>query len=860
MSCQTDSSNATPPSPAIAPGAEAIDVRRAAEAVASRWSSHGVDARLAALVPGFDAPFFQAGLAGYSDAAMRLVARRHGAPFCVTEALLDRTLLAGGRGFAKADLGELEDNVPGGADDHPLAGQIMGSDPREMAAAAIKMVEQGRARSDKDYRLLAYEVQGVLPSTHATARAARPQHLRLPGGVQVGFWDPAEAAGPGPSRDRSASVRAALPASASSFEVIDVNLACPVKKVDAKARGGHWLAEPDGAIAILEAVREAVPKEIPCAVKLRRSYDETELARLRAEARRARTDFAALVGLIEAAPMPMWFRGPDGTLQLVNRAYVAAVGAQSAEAAVAGQVELVEPVDGLSASQVAQQAAARDLPVERIVPATIDGQRRTLRVSDLPLGEEGVAGYAVDIEEMEELARTFRAFRDAQRQMLDQLSVGVAQFDAQRRIAFANQPFRRIFGLAPGTLGAKLEFERILTDAREAGRIPEVRDFPAWRREHVAWFASGEPQEEAWPLPDGTHLRVVAQPMPDGGLVLVAEDRTEQLALSSTRDTLLRTRTATFDNLFEALAVFAPDGRLQLWNRTFAGIWGLDAALLDDHPTAESLLQALARNLHEPGKASSIGETIRAATLDRKQRGGRVALADGRTLEFAGVPLPDGNGLLTVLDVTANEQAEAALRERNLALEQADQVKTRFLANMSYEFRTPLTSIGGFAELLQAGVAGELSDQGRDYVEAIIASVARLTAQVENVLDLSQSEAGLLPLSKERVELFALASQVVREREKAVVDGGLSLDLRGSKASGAIGLTCIDPRMHRSMCPPRIIAKLSDEEKKLAPRRAVTVCFPALIRSASTSASAGNGPMPSSPFSDCSHTSIPCST
>lgn len=275
VSCQTDSSNATPPSPAIAPGAEAIDVRRAAEAVASRWSSHGVDARLAALVPGFDAPFFQAGLAGYSDAAMRLVARRHGAPFCVTEALLDRTLLAGGRGFAKADLGELEDNVPGGADDHPLAGQIMGSDPREMAAAAIKMVEQGRARSDKDYRLLAYEVQGVLPSTHATARAARPQHLRLPGGVQVGFWDPAEAAGPGPSRDRSASVRAALPASASSFEVIDVNLACPVKKVDAKARGGHWLAEPDGAIAILEAVREAVPKEIPCAVKLRRSYDDT---------------------------------------------------------------------------------------------------------------------------------------------------------------------------------------------------------------------------------------------------------------------------------------------------------------------------------------------------------------------------------------------------------------------------------------------------------------------------------------------------------------------------------------------------------------------------------------------------------
>ncbi|MFN4114629.1 MAG: PAS-domain containing protein [Sphingomonadaceae bacterium] len=521
------------------------------------------------------------------------------------------------------------------------------------------------------------------------------------------------------------------------------------------------------------------------------SESEAEISRLRAEAHRARNDFAALVGLIEAAPMPMWFRGDDGTLRLVNQSYVEAVGADSAEAVVERQVELVEMVDGLSAAQIAQQAAAQKLPIERIVAATIGGQRRALRVSDLPLGSEGVAGYAVDIEEMEELAREFRAFRDAQRQLLDQLSPGVAQFDARRQIVFANQPFRRIFALSPGSVGAKLEFGRVLSDARDAGRLPEVRDFPAWRAELLDWFASSETREEAWPLSDGTHLRIIGQPMPDGGLVLIAEDRTEQLALASTRDTLLRTRTATFDSLFEALAVFAPDGNLQLWNRSFAGTWGLEPELLDSHPSAEKLLAAIAPNLHRPGQSSLIGETIRAATLDRRQRAGRIALADGRTLEYAGVPLPDGNGLLTVLDVTANEQAESALRERNQALEQADQVKTRFLANMSYEFRTPLTSIGGFAELLQSGVAGDLSDQAHDYLAAILESVERLTAQVENVLDLSQSEAGLMPLNKERLELFGFTAQVVRDREKAILDAGLSLDLRGSKASGTVNA---DPR------------------------------------------------------------------
>ena len=516
------------------------------------------------------------------------------------------------------------------------------------------------------------------------------------------------------------------------------------------------------------------------------SDSQSELSRLRVETARARDDFAALVGLIEAAPMPMWFRAPDSRLRLVNSAYVGAVGAANANAVVEGQIELIEPIDGLTAAQIADQARVKHLPIERIVSATVDGQRRTLRVSDLPLGDEGVAGYAVDIEDMEEQARAFRAFREAQRSMLDQLSVGVAQFDAKRLLTFANQPFHRIFALPPSIRVDPPDFDRLLDLARDAHRVPETRDFPAWRREIGAWFSAGSPKDDAWPLPDGTHLRIVAQPMPDGGLVLIAEDLTEQLALSATRDTLLRTRTATFDSLFESLAVFAPDGRLQLWNRRFVADWGLESEFLDAHPHIEALLEQIVKKLAKPAQVKAIGEVVRAATLDRRQRGGRVALADGRTLEFAGVPLPDGNGLLTVLDITDSQKAEDALRERNLALEEADSVKTRFLANMSYEFRTPLTSIGGFAEMLESGAAGELSQQGREYVAAILESVARLGEQIETVLDLSQSEAGLLPLDLASVDLFPFVTTIVRDRENSVANAGLTLDLRGDRASGAI--------------------------------------------------------------------------
>ena len=80
---------------------------------------------------------------------------------------------------------------------------------------------------------------------------------------------------------------------------------------------------------------------------------------------------------------------------------------------------------------------------------------------------------------------------------------------------------------------------------RENQRLPEVRDFPAWKEERRNWFASTEEViEDEWILPDGDHIRVVAQPLPDGALRLFFEDRTEQLRLASARDTLLRVRAA----------------------------------------------------------------------------------------------------------------------------------------------------------------------------------------------------------------------------------------------------------------------------------------------------------------------------
>src|SRR5207237_337285 len=146
----------------------------------------------------FALPLCQAGLAGYSDRAMRLVARRRGCPYAVTEAILDTILLNGGEGLRRSI--DIDD------EDHPVAGQIMGSEPASMAKAAQILHRAG-------------------------------------------------------------------------YDVIDLNFACPVKKVKNKARGGHMLLDVPRALSVLKAVRDALPPGAPTTISLRRGFDDSPESR-----------------------------------------------------------------------------------------------------------------------------------------------------------------------------------------------------------------------------------------------------------------------------------------------------------------------------------------------------------------------------------------------------------------------------------------------------------------------------------------------------------------------------------------------------------------------------------------------------
>lgn len=496
------------------------------------------------------------------------------------------------------------------------------------------------------------------------------------------------------------------------------------------------------------------------------SEAERTIARLSHETGLISDALDSCLALIEAAPFPMWHRGPDLKLALVNSAYVEAVEGDSAEDVVTRGIELIDAADGRAPRATALAARDTGRINTQVVPVTLSGQRRTMRIVDVPMGEHGVAGYAFDIQDLEQTRAELGRFQEVQRELFDRLSAGVAQFGADRSLIFFNQPFVQFFSLPPEWLVDRPEFDRILERLREVQRLPEVRDFPGWRNERRAWFNAVDAVEETWTLPGGQHLRVVAQPLPNGGLLLFFEDRTEQVQLSSARDTLLRVRTATFENLFEAIGVFAADGRLHIWNQSFRDIWGLSDADLAQNLRVDAMVELVGAKLADPSRAQLLRDLVRIATVDRQARTGRMALADGRYFDFAVVPLPDGNALFTLLDITASRGIEEALRGRADALEEADKLKTAFVANMSYELRVPLTSIAGFAELLDGGYAGELPPVAGEYVKAILSSVGRLGSLVEDVLDLTQGAAGSLPLAEEPVDLGEVLSEAVAAARK----------------------------------------------------------------------------------------------
>jgi signal transduction histidine kinase len=501
----------------------------------------------------------------------------------------------------------------------------------------------------------------------------------------------------------------------------------------------------------------------------------TEVSRAH-EALKTETD--ALRVMIEALPYPVWVRDAAGELAFANAAYARAVGAVDGLSAVALGTELVDR----AARTEIERACAQGGAMIRL-PVVVAGHRRSLDLLEVA-ATHGRAGIGIDATEVESLRAEVARLGEAHRRTLDQLATGVAIFGVDQKLAFHNAAYRSLWGLEAGFLDQRPTDSVVLDRLRNDRKLPEEQDFRQWRTQlHMAYHA-GDAKAHEWHLPDGRALRVVTTPHPDGGVTYLFDDVTERLDLERRFDALIRMQGETLDNLAEALAVFGSDGRVRLFNPAFTRMWRIDPAVLRERPHIETVI-GLCRPLHGD---TATWQKLRIAVTALERRDPvalRIERNDGSVADCATVPLPDGGTLVAFQDMTDSVNVERALRERNEALVAADEMKVNFVHHISYELRSPLTNIIGFAEFLNDPVTGPTTPRQREYLGYISVSTNALLALINNILDLASIDAGAMTLNLGAVDIRATMAAAAEGIQDRLVKDGIALDIRASTDIGS---------------------------------------------------------------------------
>lgn len=489
--------------------------------------------------------------------------------------------------------------------------------------------------------------------------------------------------------------------------------------------------------------------------------------------------------MFDSLEFPVWIRAPDMRLDWVNRAYADAVEGASPDDVITRQVELVSnALTGNTLDMAREAQRLRGRVAERHF-AVIGGQRRALSVVNRPV-DDRVVGYAIDVTDSEDMRAELSRAMDGFAETLNKLSAPVAIFDPQTQLQFFNAAFARLSRLSEDWLYERPSHADLLEAMRETRRLPEQADFKSWKKEQLDRHTSPEPAEDMWHLPDGSTLRVVSQPHPLGGLLLLFEDVTDRLALESSYNALIAVQRETLDNLHEAVAVHGSDARLKLYNPSYMRIWGLDTGFLDAEPHFSDLLDRARPVLEGRHAWREFRDMLLNQVVNRRAQTGRWERRDGVVLDYAIVPLPDGRVLTTHLDVTDSVRIEQALRERNEALETADRMKSEFVANMSYELRTPLNSIIGFTELLETGIAGPMSDAQRDYLGYVLQAARQLRELIDDILDLAVIEAGGMTLDISEIDAARLVDSAIAFGRERARKAGLQLMRDVSADAGSL--------------------------------------------------------------------------
>lgn len=496
---------------------------------------------------------------------------------------------------------------------------------------------------------------------------------------------------------------------------------------------------------------------------------------------------ASFLSMVNLTPFPIWLIAVNGKLVWANRAYSRIVEASSFEDLIRRQLFL----DNEFITQ-AQGVIASNETTEIIRPVIIAGERRSMTLIMFPVSN-GVAGIATDVSHTEFLQKTLIRHQQAHLELMNRSEEAVVIFGRNQKMIFYNQAFIQLFKINIESLkdenGELPSHGQWLDHLREQQLLPTPQDYKQWKESELVFYTDTADNmvDEAWTLPDGRTLRVSRMRDPEGGLAILFADKTSSLLLESQFITLLKVQQATLNRLSEGIAVFGTNGRLKIHNNAFVNLWRLEPENLQDEPHFNTLIDQLLPLYHD----RAFWQELKARCTDpspevRHPVEGEITRSDDSLLRWLSKPLPDGATLIVWDDITDEHKSQKAQRERAEALETISQLKSEFVNHVSYQLRTPLTTICGFSEWLQDGGAGTLNDKQSEYLSAISSAALELTQTINDILDFAAIEANELDLNIDEVPIYDLLNTALDYVATKADDTRIRLELNCAKDIGFI--------------------------------------------------------------------------
>ncbi len=269
---------------------------------------------------------------------------------------------------------------------------------------------------------------------------------------------------------------------------------------------------------------------------------------------------------IERTPYPIWRVNREGKVLWSNPAYDALEQVKETDASPARPSPPLFPIP----SDFLKQNKTRRIPVAQ------DGtdSRHWFDVEIVP-DDEGALCYAVNIDAVVDAENAQRNFVQTLAKTFAQLSIGLAIFDRNRQLALFNPALIDLTALPAEFLSVRPNLLTFFDRLRDNNMMPEPKDYKSWRHQmaELVAAASDGRYHETWTLPSGSVYSISGRPHPDGAIAFLFEDITAEITLTRRFRSDLELGQSVFDQLDDAIVVFAADGGLAICNRPYRDLW-----------------------------------------------------------------------------------------------------------------------------------------------------------------------------------------------------------------------------------------------------------------------------------------------